>query len=368
MVDSVGNVHPAFRAFWHPVAWSSEVTAAVLPVTLLGEPLIVLRRPDGVVVAFHDACPHRGAPMSLGDREGDELVCPFHGWRFGFDGAATCIPSIDPASPIPSRARLGDVARVQERYGIVWVALDEPLAPIIDWPDGDDPALGQFSPTSHVSEVLAGYQTDNILDASHFSFLHGVLAARSPRFERYEVLTDEEYGFATRVPFSNAGREDEVYGWYGYVYRAPYSATLRNEEPDGRLRRSFFQAIQPIDERRTRLFFIVRGHETDPGALAAERAVEEVVQQEDLRMTVAQRRTALSIDDGFDLHVRSDRNGILYRRVLRRIIDTYETTNRPVPGREDVDRRGTPARAKPSTSAEGPALVSSDSAVRAAPE
>ena len=28
MTTLVGNVHPEFRAFWHPVAWSQEVAAA----------------------------------------------------------------------------------------------------------------------------------------------------------------------------------------------------------------------------------------------------------------------------------------------------------------------------------------------------
>ena len=95
----VGNVHPAFRAFWHPVAWSHEVTASVLPVTLLDEPLVLTRTGAGTVVALADACPHRGAPLSLGCREEDELVCPFHGWRFGLGGAATSHPLPRPPTP-----------------------------------------------------------------------------------------------------------------------------------------------------------------------------------------------------------------------------------------------------------------------------
>lgn len=323
MGDGVGNVHPAFRACWHPVAWSREVDDALMPVTLLGEPLVLLRDAGGQVRAFADECPHRGAPISMGSLDGGELVCPFHGWRFGLDGAATCIPSLGPDAALPSRARLGRPAAVCERYGIVWVALEDPVAPILDWPDGDDSALGEFSPTSHVSTVLAGYQCDNLLDASHFPFLHGSLAARSARFDRYEVLRDDRFGFSTKVPFRLAADEDGLEGWFTYGCAAPFTVTLRNETPAGDLRRSFFQAIQPIDEVHTRLFFIVRGHETDPDALAEQLRIEEVVQLEDLSMTMAQRRRTMSLDDGVDLHVKSDRNGILYRRMLRRLLDDH---------------------------------------------
>ena len=126
MTAQVGNLHPEFRSFWHPVAWSHEVADRPVAVTLLGEPLVAVRRPTGEVAVYVDECPHRGAPLSLGRLEGDELVCAFHGWRFGPDGAATCIPALGPDAPIPSRARLAQPAAVCERYGIVWVALDEP--------------------------------------------------------------------------------------------------------------------------------------------------------------------------------------------------------------------------------------------------
>jgi phenylpropionate dioxygenase-like ring-hydroxylating dioxygenase large terminal subunit len=321
MTALVGNLHPEFRAFWHPVAWSHEVAGIPLAVTLLGEPLVVVRHPQGELSAFVDECPHRGAPLSLGRLEGDELVCAFHGWRFGTDGAATCIPALGSDSPIPSRARLGALAGVCEKYGIVWVALEPARAAIASWPDGDDDRLGQFSPTAHTSEVLAAYQTDNLLDASHFRFLHGSLSTRNPLIGDQEIVDQHELGFST-VQRKLADDDVSTEGWLRYTYAAPFTVLLRSEEPDGSLRQSFFQAIQPIDERRTRLFFIVRVPETDPAVLSEFLAVEEVVQQEDLWITAALRRRGMPLVGGPDLHVRSDGNAILYRRVMRHVFDT----------------------------------------------
>ena len=126
MTDLVGNLHAEFRAFWHPVAWSREIAAQPFAVTLLGEPLVVVRRSDGEVAAFADECPHRGAPLSFGRVEGQELVCAYHGWRFGFDGAATCVPALGAGAPLPSRARLtqpaGSLRALRHRVGGVGAA------------------------------------------------------------------------------------------------------------------------------------------------------------------------------------------------------------------------------------------------------
>jgi vanillate O-demethylase monooxygenase subunit len=320
MAVLVGNVHPEFRAFWHPVAWSYEVSEQPTPVTLLGEALILARRSSGEVTAFFDECPHRGAPLSLGHREGDELVCAFHGWRFGLDGLATCIPALGCDATIPSRARLTEPSGVCERYGIVWVSLERARVALADWPDGDDDLLGEFSPIAHTSEVLAAYQTDNLLDSSHFPFLHASLSARNPLASEQEILDQHEFGFST-VQRKLGDDDTSTEGWLRYSFVAPFTVLLRSEEPDGALRQSFFQAVQPIDSQRTRLFFIVRVPETDPVTLAAMLAEEEGVQREDLWITAALRRTGMPLAGAPDLHVRSDGNAILYRRVMRRLLD-----------------------------------------------
>jgi phenylpropionate dioxygenase-like ring-hydroxylating dioxygenase large terminal subunit len=319
MTALVGNLHPEFRAFWHPVAWSNEVGEHPLAVTLLGEPLVVVRPPNGEVGVFFDECPHRGAPLSFGRVEGDELVCAYHGWRFGADGAATCIPALGPDSPMPSRARLQQPAGVCERYGIVWVALEPARTPIVAWPDGDDDRLGEFRPIAHVSEVLAAYQTDNLLDASHFPFLHGSLSTRNPLIGEQEIVERNEFGFAT-VQRKLADDNVSTEGWLRYTLGAPFTVLLRSEEPDGALRQSFFQAIQPIDERWTRLFFMVRVLETDATVLQELLAQEEIVQQEDVWITAALRRRGMPVAGAPDLHVRSDGNAILYRRVMRHVL------------------------------------------------
>src|SRR4051795_3271239 len=74
------KTHPARRRFmflrntWYVAARSDEIGAALTPMTILGEKIVLYRRGDGAAVALEDACPHRKLPLSMGRREGDLVV------------------------------------------------------------------------------------------------------------------------------------------------------------------------------------------------------------------------------------------------------------------------------------------------------
>ena len=95
-------VWPALAQYWHPVAYAHEVTDKPVPLTLLGEKIIVCRL-GNEVQAFADLCVHRGTPLSLGWIEGEEIICAYHGWSYNREGECTRIPSIPPEHPIPKK-------------------------------------------------------------------------------------------------------------------------------------------------------------------------------------------------------------------------------------------------------------------------
>jgi nitrite reductase/ring-hydroxylating ferredoxin subunit len=48
----------------------------------------------GTFYAIEDTCPHRGAPLSEGEVEGQEVTCPWHGARFDLtSGSHLCPPA-----------------------------------------------------------------------------------------------------------------------------------------------------------------------------------------------------------------------------------------------------------------------------------
>jgi phenylpropionate dioxygenase-like ring-hydroxylating dioxygenase large terminal subunit len=110
----------ALRECWHPVAFAGELAGQPVHADLLGQPLVLWRGQDGRPRANSDLCVHRGTALSLGWVRGDELVCPYHGWRYRADGRCAAIPQLEDPSRVPRKARIGAFG-CQERYGLIWV-------------------------------------------------------------------------------------------------------------------------------------------------------------------------------------------------------------------------------------------------------
>lgn len=75
---------------------------------------------------------------------GNEIVCPYHGFRYNETGACTLIPAQDPKIPISAKLNLKTYPAV-ERYGLIWTRLNpwgdgsvEAVLP--NWPEFEDPA------------------------------------------------------------------------------------------------------------------------------------------------------------------------------------------------------------------------------------
>jgi len=61
--------------------------------TNVGKSVIVVRTEEGVK-AFHNACRHRGVPLTNGGHgncKSQGFICPFHGWRWNMDGENTFV-------------------------------------------------------------------------------------------------------------------------------------------------------------------------------------------------------------------------------------------------------------------------------------
>jgi phthalate 4,5-dioxygenase oxygenase subunit len=76
------------RRYWQPVALSEELKAAgaPLPVTLMGEELVVFRDEQGRIGVLEAHCCHRGADLSYGRLEDGGLRCIYHGWLYDVNG------------------------------------------------------------------------------------------------------------------------------------------------------------------------------------------------------------------------------------------------------------------------------------------
>jgi phenylpropionate dioxygenase-like ring-hydroxylating dioxygenase large terminal subunit len=200
---------PALRRYWYAVAESAAIDGAPHAVRLLGDDVVVWRGPGGTLVAAPDRCPHREAPLSHGRViDGGRLECCYHGWTFGAEGRCVRVPSAPDDVPIPPRGHLRTVHAV-ERYGLVWVCLDDPVAGIPEIAEDGDPAYRRINTGVDLWRTSATRMTDNFMDISHFPYVHvGTFGIPDntvvPKIS-LEQLDDDFYGYRYQAEVSNEG-------------------------------------------------------------------------------------------------------------------------------------------------------------------
>jgi vanillate O-demethylase monooxygenase subunit len=161
------------RNAWYMAGWEEEVPEqGFLVRTIMDKPMLFYRKQDGTgYVGMVDRCPHRFAPLSMGRREGDRLVCGYHGLTFDETGACVRNPFSD---LIPPHCRVQAFA-VEARDTILWLWGGDPA-------EADPSLIADFScmapgdvPQGRGHLMFdANYEllTDNLMDLSHIEFVH----------------------------------------------------------------------------------------------------------------------------------------------------------------------------------------------------
>jgi phenylpropionate dioxygenase-like ring-hydroxylating dioxygenase large terminal subunit len=316
---------PAFREYWYPVAYGTDITTEPIESRLFGEDYVLWRPTlDGAVHAAVNECPHRGAALSQGWITEGCLVCPYHGWRFDGTGACVVIPSNDPELPIPPRAHVQSVL-VDEKYGLVWLCAGMPRAQIPTLPELEDPSYTLVHELMEVWQASAPRITDNALDVSHVSFVHrnSVGDADNPRMSDFTVERDgERLRFSVTYKSKVAGVQSSNVGLAGIVTRTTHAELVQPFvfrgvlEYENGLRHVLYKTAAPVDDRST-LFcqFVARNDDPDAEKQAGIKAVDRQVQNEDKRL-LERINPDFPIETTTELHTRSDRMTIEYRRVL----------------------------------------------------
>lgn len=310
----------SLRHEWYVVADADALGAEPVAVTLLGNPYVVWRGPDGQPAAAPDRCPHREAPLSGGHVDDGCLVCPYHAWTF--DGTGTCIavPSSGPDATIPPAAHLRLVS-VLEHLGLVWLC---PGTPRTDPPaiaQDDDPAYRRLTAGVETWQTSAARMTDNFCDVAHFPYVHAgtigpdtdpvVAPITVEEFDdgftgyRYTVDVNDEHGDVIRQAMST--------GFHlPFVVR---SNTTYETGPRTGHDRVLLMCATPVDDVTSLFTFVVwRNHDFDVPAeevLAFDRAIGA----ED-KLMLERIPGPLPLDNSATVSVRSDRLSVEWRRRL----------------------------------------------------
>ena len=174
------------------------------------QPVFVIRRKDGGIGGFLNACAHRGAILTRRRRgRARTLACRFHGWCFDTEGRCTHIKNEKVGFPdggARERYGLTPLPRIANYKGFVFGALHGDAGELEDH-------LGQAAPFIDLMaeqspdgmEVVAGHQTylirgnwklqaENGVDGYHVGTVHRVFAAA---VAKRESLAGDTGGVAT---------------------------------------------------------------------------------------------------------------------------------------------------------------------------
>jgi vanillate O-demethylase monooxygenase subunit len=313
----------ALARFWHPVAFSSAVRDRPFPARLLDENLVVFRTSEGVTVA-KDLCLHRGARLSLGAMEGDQLVCGFHGFHYNASGQCTRIPA-HPGIVISKKLCLTVFPSV-ERYGLVWTCLaGEAVAPLPSWPEIESGKY-EIVPMDPVEwNASPGRHTENFNDVAHLSWVHIKTFGNreTPEVVRYSVK-DEGHRLSIEIPRATQHDRD-VYGKrpdeistvrYVQELDLPFASKLLVDYYEDR-HLLFFDVAAPVSARQSRIFvFIGRNIWMDqpPQAMID---YNLAVLAEDKPFVESQCPQDLPLDLRDEVHIPADLLSIEYRKRLK---------------------------------------------------
>ena len=341
------------RNAWYLVTWSKDLPPGKpLATSVLGEPIVLYRGDDGSARAFEDRCCHRLAPLSMGQVEGNDLRCLYHGLKFGPDGSCNELPG---HSQIPKALRVRAYP-IAERHSAVWIWMGDPVradtARLVDFV-GPDHADWAMLPGRMDYDAEYRLIQDNLLDLTHVPYVHRASFGRgdariNEAWIRAEVhVTPLEDGvhvlrWMQGTPASPSLRQPEgalVDVLTAYDYRIPgifllttryyvagTAARFPHDVPtdvEALFTTFSCQAVTPLDARRTCYHFAYGPSRRHPGAEAMKDSFAKLALQafnEDKVLIEAQQKIIDADPARSMLLFDVDKAPALYQRVLQRLL------------------------------------------------
>lgn len=356
-----GAGKPFVRNAWYAAAYADElIEGTPLGCILLGDPVVLFRRMNGVPAALEDRCVHRSMPLSLGRVRGDLIECGYHGLQYDCSGACVRIPGQD---VIPRGARIRDYPAF-EQDGFIWVWMGEAAnadpAKITRFPWMTRPGWQQ---TKLHARIECNYQLviDNLLDLSHLAFVHATTVGSVELADQAIVKTQRtEDGVRTSrwtldVPaartYAQFGRyEGNVDRWQITDFCAPCTLLIRNGSAKagtgafdgnrGEQRWEFIvcHGVTPETDCTTSYFWAVThdfGGDDPDLTTEFHRQCHQVI-GEDIAVFTAQQRMLDLRPDAHMLNIRYDNGPMQARRIIDGLIAAEREGQVPATGHSYV--------------------------------
>lgn len=315
---------PLLLREWFLVAWSSEIAQGqTLARRVLGRDVVLWRSSEGLH-CWLDLCIHRGAKLSLGTVRpsdgGDCLVCPYHAWEYAPSGQCVRIPAHPGMTP-PAKAR-AQVFHAREKFGAIWVCLGEPASEPPEFAAAELAGFRTIAAGPYRFRALGPRVVENLLDVAHLGHVHAGLLGDPERLEveDYEVDDGPRGPEAAQIRIWQPNPDGTGKGalvTYHYWVAGPLTAGLEKMGAEGRF--AILAQVVPVDAEHSEMRLLMSmnyGHDIAADEL---RAFQDRVTNQDRIVVESQRPELLPLDLQAELHLRSDRMAIAYRKWLRKI-------------------------------------------------
>jgi phenylpropionate dioxygenase-like ring-hydroxylating dioxygenase large terminal subunit len=318
------------RRFWYPVMPVSHLADGPKPFRLLDIEIVLWLSADGKPAAIADRCCHRTAKLSRGYCEGGRIVCGYHGWQYDRDGMVVRVPQA--AGTRDRRTAMQTAAyHAVERYGYVWVALDDPVADIPEFEESFAPGFRKIDQFYDVWDCAGLRLMENSFDLAHIAFVHRATFgdADSPKPADFAITTtDDGFIMESEVQVVNRDLQKEILGMSDDItirmaraqYYMPFIRKTRIEYPTG-LIHSIVTAATPIDDRRSQIVqFCFRNDSESETSTADVIRFDHAVVEEDRYILEGTDHDVPLDPRGLEASMASDRPGLIIRELLRDLL------------------------------------------------
>jgi len=323
---------PVFRRFWYPVMPRQQLVSGPQAFELLGEPLVLWLDDQGQAAAVRDRCCHRTAKLSLGKVDQGRICCPYHGWEFGADGTCQRVPQLKPECAIPANYRV-DAFRVAERYGYIWVCLEDPLIDIPDIAEASDPNYRLIQEFYEPWQCAGLRVMENELDLAHPTFVHTATFGSEdhPTPDQLDI-TETDWGIHV---FGKLGvvnpelqqknlkmAEAQTFRTLTMDWLMPFTIKLKITYPNG-MEHIVVNTMTPVSDRTSQMVQFCVRNDTEADTLATDViAFDRAVTLEDKRI-LESTDYDVPLTPSREEHMFTDRPGIMIRKKVAALLKAH---------------------------------------------
>ena len=148
-------------------------------ITVWDNNYVVWKNSNNTYIGLDDVCPHKGASLSCGKVNNENIVCPYHGYEFDQNGILKKVPGI---SFTPSKIYNLKKYDVVEKNGWVYLNTMENTENFIENIFVEEDSFNN-SKVVHLNVDFNAYSrlvSENSLDVMHIAFVHTFGNSKTP--------------------------------------------------------------------------------------------------------------------------------------------------------------------------------------------